>query len=307
MVACSGGADSVLLAAVLAGVEPKPILAHVVHDIREDGSAQSDRDAVKVLADKLGCEFVERSVRVKGLGGNLEENAREARYAALCEISVEVGACVIVTGHHSDDQLETVLMHLIRGAGIRGMGGMSAKREMGSVSIVRPMLDVTRDEVEQLCTEVGLDWVHDLTNDDVGYLRNRIRHSVMTVLREIEPEVSKRAAGFVRSCQEANELVEEAVSDGLALRAKRDAETWSWARDDLREQPRAALAELIFVYVRDVLDGVGADSINRRSIEAYVRAVKSEDTDPHTHRVGPIVVDVQARNVVISVARPAAS
>lgn len=307
VVACSGGADSVALAAVLAMVDPKPVIAHVVHDIRDDGLAIADRDAVKQLASSLGCVFVEHAVLVKEQAGNLEHNAREARYGALYEIAGEVGAKIIVTGHHSDDQLETVLMGLIRGSGIRGMGGMSAIREMGNVSIVRPMLEVSREEIEALCIEAGLSWQHDHTNDDEGYLRNRIRHSVLPMLREIEPEVAKRASGAARSCREANELVERVVLSGIVSQATQAKDEWSWTRDELRDESRAILAELVFVFVRDVLDGVGADSINRRSIEGYIRAVKSDDTDPREHRIGPIVVDVHARTVVISVAGAGAS
>jgi len=288
-------------------VEPKPIVAHVVHDIRDDESVLADRDAVKRLASLLGCAFVERAVLVKDRAGNLEHNAREARYGMLCEIANDVGAKFIVTGHHSDDQLETVLMSLIRGAGIRGMGGMSAIREMGDVTLVRPMLEVSRDEIEALCIEAGLSWQHDHTNDDEGYLRNRIRHSVVPMLREIEPEVAMRASGAARSCREANELIERVVRSGIVLQATQAEDEWSWTRDSLRDEPEAVLGELVFVFVRDVLGSVGADAISRRAIEGYVRAVKSDDTDPREHRIGPIVVHVQARTVVISVAGTDAS
>ena len=307
VVACSGGADSVALAAVLAMVEPKPIIAHVLHDIREDGSAIADRDAVEQLAGLIGCEFMERSIAVRAQAGNLEQNARAARYEALCEIAEQVGARCIVTGHHADDQLETVLMRLIRGTGVRGMGGMSPIRKIGTVSIVRPMLDVTRQEIESLCGDAGLSWQHDHTNDDQGYLRNRIRHSVLPILREIEPEIAARASGMARSCRMANELVSQVVCEGVGASATRSNGQWSWTRDELRDVPEAVLGELVFVFVREVLDGVGADSILRRAIEPYVRAVKSNDTDPHIHRIGPIVVHVQAKSVAISVARAEAS
>lgn len=305
--ACSGGADSVALAAVLALVEPKPIIAHVIHDIRDDESAIADRDAVEQLAGLISCEFIERSVAVKAQVGNLEQNARAARYEALSEIAEEFGAGYIVTGHHADDQLETVLMHLIRGTGVRGMGGMSPIRKIGSVSIVRPMLDVTRQEIESLCRDAGLGWQHDHTNDDQGYLRNRIRHSVLPILREIEPEIASRASGMARSCRTMNELVSQIVCEGIGASATRSEDQWSWTREELRDLPEAALGELVFVFVREVLDGVGADSITRRAIEPYVRAVKSNDTDPHIHRIGPIVVHVQAKSVAISVARAEAS
>ncbi len=300
VVACSGGADSVALAAVLAAVEPRAIIAHVVHDIRGDGSAIADRDAARRLAGLLGCDFVERSVEVKDQSGNLEGNARAARYEALCAMADEVGARFVATGHHGDDQLETLLMRLMRGSGVRGMGGIGESMEMGGVVVVRPMLEVRREEIELLCNEGGLSWQHDWTNDDQGYLRNRIRHLVLPMLRAIEPEIAVRASGFARSCRAGNAVIERVVREGVVSGARRDGRVWSWARDALRDEPEAVLGELMFVYARDVLGGVGADSIGRRGIEECVRGIKSESTEPRVHRVGPIVVAVGGREVVFS-------
>lgn len=302
VVACSGGADSVVLAAVLAAVEPRAIIAHVVHDIRGDGSAQRDRDAVKRLAEVLGCDFVERSVEVMGVSGNLEGNARRARYGALAEIAGEVGAGFVATGHHGDDQVETLIMRMMRGSGVRGMGGIGERVEMGEMVVVRPMLEVSRAEVEALCEEAGLGWVHDATNDDVGYLRNRIRHEVMGRLIEIEPGLGAKVAGLARSCRQMSGFVEGVVREGVAGDARREGDQWRWDRARLRGEHEAVLGELMFVFVDDVLGGVGADSMGRRAVEGCVSAIKSGDTDPCVHRVGPIVVHVQARSVVISVA-----
>ena len=302
VVACSGGADSVVLAAVLAAVEPRATIAHVVHDLRGDGSAQRDRDAVKGLAAVLECDFVERAVAVKGAGGNLEGSARRLRYKALEEMACEVGAGFVATGHHGDDQVETVLMRMMRGSGVRGMGGIGERVEMGDVVVVRAMLDVWRVEIEALCVEWGLEWVHDATNDDVGYLRNRIRHEVMPMLREIEPGIGDKVGGFARSCGQTSDFLARAVREGVGSEAHRDGDRWRWERARLRRAHRAELAELMFVFVEDVLGRVGADSMGRRAVEACVLAIKSEDTDPCVHRVGPIVVRVDARIVVFSVA-----
>jgi len=288
---------------VLSLVEPRAIIAHVVHDIRGDGTAIADRDAVERLAGVLGCRFEERRVLVKEMAGNLEDNARRARYDALCEIAEGAGSGLIVTGHHADDQLETLLMRLMRGTGVRGMGGVSPTRKMGSMRIVRPMLGVTRDEIEGLCRDAGLGWQHDHTNDDLGYLRNRIRHEVVPVLVKIEPQIATRISGLAEDCREMSEFVGRRVREGVAGDARRDGDRWSWTRDAIRREPSVMIGELIFVYIREVLGGVGADSISRRAIDSLVVAIKSDDTDPCVHRVGPIVVDVRAGSVDISVAR----
>src|SRR5690606_30103239 len=123
----------------------------------------------------------------------------KARYGAMCDVASQIGASNIVTGHHADDQLETLLMHLMRGSGVRGMGGVSPVLEMGSMKVIRPLLEVTRDDVEQVCRDAGLVWAHDHTNDDQGYLRNRVRHSLVPVMREIERDVALRASGCADS------------------------------------------------------------------------------------------------------------
>lgn len=303
LVACSGGADSVLLAAVLCSVNPKAVVGHVVHDLRNNGSAMRDRDAVERLAMDLGCGYVERRVSVRSAGGNDEANARRLRYLALGEMADEVGAGYVATGHHGDDQLETVLMRMMRGTGVRGLRGIGERVEMdgmGGMVVVRPMLGVSRAEIEGVCASAGLGWVHDATNDDVGYLRNRIRHSVLPTLREIEPGLGAKVAGMARSCWEVNDFLEEYVFDGIGREADRDGQVWSWDRDRLRCEHGAVLGELMFMYVDEALGGIGADSMGRRAVEGGVLAIKSEGTDPCVHRVGPIVVDVTARRVVFS-------
>ncbi len=137
VIACSGGADSSALVIALAaglGVRARDVLVvgHVVHDLRSRGEALADRDAVRALAERLGLEFVEREVRVRGeWGGNLEALARRARYAALGEMAREAGCGFVATAHHADDQMESVLMALVRGAGLRGLAGIRVKRGLG--------------------------------------------------------------------------------------------------------------------------------------------------------------------------------
>ena len=291
------------LGAILALVDPKPTLVHVVHDIRDARFTLQDCQLVENLAAQLGCEFVRREVFVAQMDGNLEHNARQARYRELCDVASQIGASYIATGHHGDDQLETVLMHLMRGSGVRGMGGVSPALEMGSIKVIRPMLEVTRAEVEQVCNDAGLEWRHDHTNDDQGYLRNRVRHSLVSVMREIEADVAKRASGCAESIRQAREAITQLTQEMLVDASQQSGSSWSWTRNELRKVPEALLVELVFIYVRMVLTGLDADQITRRAMDAYVQGVKSDDTEPHTHRLGPIVVDIQANRVTIMPSR----
>ena len=164
--AVSGGADSLalLLLAVDAGCEVTAV--HVDHALRPTSSA--DADVVAAVADSWGVAF--RSLRVPvEPGPNLEARARSARYAALPDD--------VLTGHTADDQAETVLLNLLRGAGLDGLAGMRRQR--------RPMLSLRRSETRWLCAQLGISPVHDETNDDLRFRRNQIRHEVMPALDDI--------------------------------------------------------------------------------------------------------------------------
>ena len=302
LVACSGGADSVALAAVLAMVEPKPVLAHVLHDIRDDGSAEKDRDFVRELAKQLGCGYLERKVEVRACGGNVEGNARRLRYRALCEMADECGARYIVSGHHCDDQLETLLMRLMRGTGVRGLGGVSPKRSVGNQVLLRPMLEVGREEIVSFCQQAGLAWREDPTNEDVGYLRNRIRHEVIPVLKNVEPAIASRGMALSESSRQMSEAIERVVEQGYVSEIEVGRGEWCFDRHRLRVETPAVLVELIFAFARHEMDSVGVDSINQRSLDSFISGVKSDEVEPRSYRVGPIVVSVRARKVEMKIA-----
>lgn len=297
LVACSGGADSIALMAVLASVHPLPVIGHVLHDVRNDGSAELDRDVVKQLASKFGCEYFETPVKVMEQTGNLEDNARTARYQALCNMADESNLKYIVSGHHADDQLETVLMRLMRGTGVRGLGGVLPARVVGNQTLVRPMLDITREEIESFCIEHTLEWREDATNQDIGYLRNRIRRDVIPVLRTIEPQIGSRAAGLSASSRSMSFAFTKLVEDLFEMNDKFTESDWNWDREFLRAQPDAVLVELVFSFARRCLWAKGIDSINQRSLDMFVQGVKSRDTEPRSYRVGPMVILVRARRV----------
>ncbi|MHB8669779.1 MAG: tRNA lysidine(34) synthetase TilS [Acidimicrobiales bacterium] len=184
-VACavSGGADSLalLLLAVTAGCAATAI--HVDHGLRS-GSAEE----AKVVAEacrRLGAGFVAHRVEV-GPGPNLEARARSARYRVL--------PAGVLTGHTADDQAETILLNLIRGAGRRGMAGM---RDDGR----RPLLGLRRSETRALCQAKGLSWVDDPSNDDLALRRNRVRHQLLPLLdeiagRDVVPVLTRQAELF---------------------------------------------------------------------------------------------------------------
>ncbi|MFC7550298.1 tRNA lysidine(34) synthetase TilS [Plantactinospora sp. GCM10030261] len=185
LVACSGGADSLALAATTAFVAARAGrragLVTVDHGLQA-GSAERAEALVR-WAVSAGLEPVEAiPVRVAGRPGGPEAAAREARYQALTAAARRHRAVAVLLGHTRDDQAETVLLALARGAGPRGMAGMPVRRDLDGVSLLRPLLGVTREQTRTACAVLGLVPWDDPHNTDPSYARSRVRADVLPAL-----------------------------------------------------------------------------------------------------------------------------
>ncbi|HWI65462.1 MAG TPA: tRNA lysidine(34) synthetase TilS [Symbiobacteriaceae bacterium] len=190
IVAVSGGPDSVALLHVLHRLSGELGIAlhlfHMDHGLRGSASA-ADAGFVRELGEKLGlpCTVVSLAPgSLKELPGSLQANAREARYGALATLAGEIGATRVAFGHNRDDQAETVLMRFLRGAGTRGLAGIPPVRADGNLVHIRPLLDVSRQEIEAYCREHELFPRVDESNLTTVYLRNRIRLELLPQLAE---------------------------------------------------------------------------------------------------------------------------
>lgn len=195
VVAVSGGADSVALLALCAGVaghgRVRPVAAHVDHGLRAESAL--DRDCAAEAAALLGIDFLQRRVSLAP-GPGIAGRARDARYGALREMAGESGARWVLAAHHADDQAETVLLALARGAGLDGLSGMAPVRDLGGVSLVRPCLRLARADLRQACLDLGLRWREDPGNGRDDVPRGRIRHRVLPELEAIAPGAAARIA-----------------------------------------------------------------------------------------------------------------
>ncbi len=210
LVAVSGGADSVCLLYLLVALREKLSaslhVAHLDHGLRGEESA-ADARYVAELARKweLPVTVERRDVNAYRARYRLspEEAAREVRYRFLAEVATAVGAQRVAVGHTLDDHIETVLMHLIRGSGTRGLRGLLPctwfQSPGGSVNVVRPLLSVTREETAACCRHLALQPRLDASNLSLSPLRNRIRQQLIPLLQRYNPRVTealKRAAGI---------------------------------------------------------------------------------------------------------------
>lgn len=208
-VAYSGGLDSCVLLHLLARAaqrhELPPIRAvHVHHGLQ--AVAESWPAHCQQLCDELGIALDVQHVQVAP-GASLERAAREARYAAFCELMVP--GEVLLLAQHQDDQAETLLYRLLRGAGVRGLAAMAHSRRLGAGHAVRPLLEVPRKALEAYAASQGLGWVEDPSNSDSGFARNFLRQDILPRLAARWPGASAVLARAAAHQAEAQALLQE--------------------------------------------------------------------------------------------------
>ena len=217
LVALSGGADSVALLRALQALAYPVRAFHLNHCLR---GAESDRDEAfcRALCAELGVPLTVERIDVaaaRAAGEGIEAAARRIRYTRLTAAAQGVK---IATAHTADDNLETMLFHLVRGTGPKGLAGIPPVRGQ----VIRPLLSVTRAAVEAYLHALGQDYVTDSTNADDAYTRNRIRHEVVPVLRQINPAVSGSAARLGALLRQDEDCLAGLAQDCLAQAAQPD-------------------------------------------------------------------------------------
>lgn len=235
VVALSGGADSMALLHLLDTLRMtegfRLVAAHVHHGLR---GAEADRDAafVKEQCEKLQipCETLFANVANERMAGeSIEQAGRRIRYAFFESVRKKHRLQFIATAHHADDNLETVLLHLTRGTGLHGLCGIPLKNGC----CIRPLLSISRAQIEQYCMQAEVPFVVDSTNADSVYSRNRIRNQVVPQLREINPQVAEACVRMTAQVREEDAFLDALVNDGL----EKAKDGKKYRRDVLKEMP----------------------------------------------------------------------
>jgi len=212
IVGVSGGPDSLALLHVLARLAPGHgwhiHAAYLHHGLRPEADEEAIFVGEVATAWGLGCTIERRDVKriAQQPGVSLEEAARQVRYAFLATVAQRLQARIVAVGHHADDQVESVLMHLLRGSGLAGLRGMlpatplnalrltglpPAQRQIPAhLQLVRPWLQTTRQQIEAYCQDNDLQPRRDATNTDTTFFRNRLRHEIIPLLQRINPRLS---------------------------------------------------------------------------------------------------------------------
>lgn len=208
-IAFSGGLDSTVLLHLLADLAKNQSLPalnaiHVHHGLQ--AAAEAWPEHCRSMCESLGVPLQVIRVQVQP-GASLERAARDARYAAFIEATQANE--VLLTAQHRDDQAETLLFRLLRGAGVRGLSGMPRQRPLGKGQLLRPLLDATRAELEAYASQHKLRWIEDPSNQDRQFSRNYLRHQVFPALTQRWPQAMASMARSAAHLSEAQELLNE--------------------------------------------------------------------------------------------------
>jgi len=308
-VAVSGGADSVALLRALLRLAPEvglvPHVIHVEHGLR---GAESKADAAFVahLAREHGLALhakrVDTAARAREQKETIEEAARHLRYAYFRELLAASVVDVVATAHTRDDQAETVLLKLLRGAWTEGLSGIHPVVVCERGQIVRPLLGVGRAEVEAYLRALGQPWREDSTNADTKFLRNRVRHELLPELRKVNPNVSTQLAQTAELAreeeaywqQEMERLMPQLLLPGRAVRGGGRAVSThpdegslgmeqerlralpvALRRRVLREAARRLGAHLEFADVERVMAMLEPEGTRREQLTAQLRAERT--------------------------------
>lgn len=252
MIAFSGGLDSTVLlhaAARLWGSDGI-VAAHVDHGLQPASSGWALQCAEQ--AQRLGVRFLSRRLSERMAGTNLEAWARQARYAALFGMAHDCGALAVATAHHADDQLETVLMALARGAGLAGLTGIAAQDRREGVLLLRPLLGLPRSALLAWAQEHGLSWIDDPMNAAPQFTRSALRQRLIPVIDEVLPGLRSHLPQALAHLRESREALEEGAHADLislqiaphALHALDQRRLAAWPEARQRRVLRAWIARL---------------------------------------------------------------
>ncbi len=274
----SGGIDSMALLDIFSSLKDelniKLALCHLNHNLR-GAEAARDQGFVEKAAKERGLDFYTRTLaegELKDGGeGSLQERAREARYAFFAEAAKELNATRIALAHNKDDQAETVLMRILKGSGLKGLSGMPAVRE----PYIRPLIEVSRAEIEQYVKERGVGFVEDSSNKNIKYLRNRLRLDLIPLLESDYNPMIKEALSSLSAMAETDySFIENEASTLFNSALESEGEgALVFSREPLAGAHPALSARVFLMAVR-ALKG-SSKEFYRAHVESFLNLIRS--------------------------------
>ena len=277
LIACSGGADSVALAHLLANVSRTNHwqwtlrLVHINHRTRPDEN-ELDALLVRQLAADLGIPLTVATLRASRHPRS-ENELRELRWQKFQVVAARYRCTCVVTGHHADDQAETFLLRLMRGAGTRGLGAMAMMRRAGPLRVVRPLLKIEKQRLQNYLQEHHLKWREDSSNSDPRHLRNQIRARILPNIAACQPRIVSILATTALQMRRMDRFVATQVKQltcELGIR-KLSKSTRSLPREILRSADCVVLTAFIRRWL--IVHGVAADRLSFNKLEDIRRGI----------------------------------
>lgn len=225
LIAASGGTDSLALLHILMSLRDSLgcdlHVATLDHGLRGEAGADDARFVVET-AQAWNIPVTSSTADVRALAAErrigIEAAARSARYDFLAQVARAIGAHRVAVAHHAGDQVETVLLHLLRGSGLRGLSGMSFASPLpghSDLTLIRPLLGITRADLEAYCHDHALHPRHDVSNDDLSLTRNRLRHETLPYLRDLAPGFDRRLLALAEIAALEDNFVDSALSQTI--------------------------------------------------------------------------------------------
>lgn len=293
LVGFSGGADSVTLLHALLSILGKDRVAavHINHMLR-GAEADADEAFCRDFCQEREIPFLSQKIDVLSLcgGSSFEETARNVRYQAFEKAAKELNCKTVSLAHTASDHLETMIFYLCRGTGASGLSGIPAQRPLGTLTVVRPLLDVTRDEILAYIEENGLSYRTDKTNADTTYTRNFIRAEIVPLLQKINPAVQENARFASDSVAELQAYAEKSAVEFLKTHEKNSAVSVH------------ALAELSPAVRYPVLENlykrVGGETLSRSQALAIEEIILQKKTGASVSLSGNITARLDGENLL---------
>ncbi len=248
----SGGPDSQSLLHLLVNSGMEVTVAHFNHGLRPE--ADADEQAVRAMALELGCHFVRGSADVRLIAAeqkqSIETAARKARYRFLFDQAVEIHAAGVAVGHNADDQVETLLLHLLRGSGLDGLRGMRFRSFLpefsADIPLLRPLLSYWRTDILEYCRQQNLRPLMDATNQDVKYTRNRIRQELLPELQTYNPQVKQRLWTLSQVAGGSLDALEDLVESSYQTACREEGQGFVALNGGILEGFQSGMIELVF-------------------------------------------------------------
>jgi tRNA(Ile)-lysidine synthase len=310
LAACSGGADSTALLRLLHQVNQsrfwrwKIIVGHVDHGIRGAAST-GDRRFVMQLGRQLGLPVRVQKLHLKNGSARRvsEAAARQARMRALAQMARRANCSAVALAHHADDQAETVLMRLLRGAGMRGLAGMAQERKIAStrskrpIRLIRPLLQLPRRELLAWLEQIGQDWREDSSNQDSRFLRNRVRHELLPLLETYQPRIREALWRMAQNSRTVHQMLNRRAAQLLKKSAARRGRKMVLQTASLAQAPRAIAA----LALREAIATVGGttDRIHQATLLDAIERIRRGQTHGTLQFAGHAVVKFSPKSLAI--------